>query len=337
MPTNDFTLPVHYLRQIASQLHGMGVDVAQLLALVGLDEARLNDPKVEISYATFHRLVRDGLEISQEPALGLLVGERLLANTHGVLGYAAMSSGTPRQALELVERYVGLRISLFSLSDERHGDEVRVCFHETQSLDDIRAPILEAVILSVKNVLDAIAMGSCPVTQVAFPFPVPSYEALAREVFKCDVRYDQPWAGFALPHDALDTPLKMGDPEMFREAALICQRELDKLTANQSLAARVRRTLLESQNGFPSLVVTARLFHMTPRTLHRRLLDEGTSFKQILEEVRHTLAVEQLKSGRFSVEEIAYALGYSDMANFRRAFKRWEKVSPSEYRSQHAR
>jgi AraC-like DNA-binding protein len=251
-----------------------------------------------------------------------------------VLGYAAMNSGSPRQALELLERYVGLRISLIGLTDEVHGSEHRLCFSERRPLGEIRAPVLEAVILSVKNVLDAIAMGACPVTRVAFPFPEPGYGALAREVFKCEVHYGQSWAGFEVPKELLDTPLKMADPETFREAAQICQRELDKLIANSSLSARVRRLLLEKQNGFPSLVVTARLFHMTSRTLHRRLLDEDTSFKKILEEVRHTLAVEQLKSGCFSVEEIAFALGYSDLANFRRAFKRWEGVSPSEYRSQ---
>ncbi|MNG28149.1 Urease operon transcriptional activator [compost metagenome] len=70
---------------------------------------------------------------------------------------------------------------------------------------------------------------------------------------------------------------------------------------------------------------------MTPRTLHRRLLDEGTTFKQILEDVRHTLAVEHLKAGQLSIQEIAYSLGYNDVANFRRAFRRWEGVPPSEY------
>ena len=85
-------------------------------------------------------------------------------------------------------------------------------------------------------------------------------------------------------------------------------------------------------SAFRSLNVTARLFHLTPRTLHRRLLDEGSSFKEILEQVRH-LAVEYLKAGHLSSEEIAYSLGYTDMANFRRAFKRWEAMPPSRYRA----
>jgi AraC-like DNA-binding protein len=147
------------------------------------------------------------------------------------------------------------------------------------------------------------------------------------------VKYGQSWAGVVLPREVVDVPLKMADPEAFREAALICQRELDKLTANESLAARVRRLLLEKENGFPSLPVTARILRMTPRTLHRRLVDEGTSFHALLEDVRRTLALEHVKSGRFTIEEIAYRLGYSDLANFRRAFRRWESVPPSAYRA----
>ena len=86
-------------------------------------------------------------------------------------------------------------------------------------------------------------------------------------------------------------------------------------------------------SGFPSLAVTARLFHMTPRTLHRRLQQEGSSFQDILEQIRHTLALEHLKANRLSIQEIAYALGYTDIANFRRAFKRWQGMPPSEYRN----
>ena len=71
---------------------------------------------------------------------------------------------------------------------------------------------------------------------------------------------------------------------------------------------------------------------MTPRTLHRRLVDEGTSFRVILEDLRHRLAVDQLTNGTASIEEIAYILGYSDPANFRRAVRRWTGRPPSRIR-----
>jgi AraC-like DNA-binding protein len=333
MDDQGFRLPVHYIRLIAQRIAQMGVDVDHWLNQSQLTERQLNDPSFAIAYPEFQRLVLNALALSHEPALGLLVGERLLANSHGIVGYAALSSGTLRQGLELVERYVPLRTSLFSISHTLHSGEVRVCLAATRPLGDIERPVVEAVLLSIKNVVDAMLMGAFPVSMVAFPFEAPDYAALARDLFGCDVRYGQSWTGAAVPHEILDLPLKMADPEAFREAALICGRELEKLTANESVAARVRRLLLEKQNGFPSLQVTARLLHMTPRTLHRRLLDEDTSFHALLADVRRTLAVEHVRSGRLSLEEIAYRLGYSDLANFRRAFKRWEAVPPSAYRA----
>lgn len=333
MRDQSFTLPVHYIRCIERQLASMGVDVDRWLEDGGLSENQLDDPAFAIDFLAFRRLVMSSLSLSREPALGLFVGERLLASSHGVVGYAATTSGTVREAIELVERYAPVRASLFSFSHTVRAGEVRFRAVETRPLGDIQRPVLEAVVLSLKNVLDAISMGGCQVRMVAFPFDKPDYAALARDLFKCEVRYGQSWAGSVLPHEALDIPLKTADPEGFREAALICRRALDRLTANETAADRVRRLLLEKENGFPSLQVVARLFHMTSRTLHRRLADEGTSFHQLLEEVRHTLAVEHVRSGRFSIEQIAYMLGYTEVANFRRAFKRWESVPPSAYRA----
>lgn len=333
MPTPGFTLPVHYVRIIADQVRSLGADVGHWLARSDLGEASLGDPELAIPFSTFRTLVLDALVLSREPAFGLFVGQRLQANTHGILGYAAQSSGTVREALELFERFVELRISALSISTEVKPNEVRVRCHQVLSLGDVERPVLEAVVMAIRNVVDTISMGAIRIGEVAFPFERPDYPELARELFGCEVRWGQSWAGFTVAPEALDFSLRMADPAAYREAALILQRELERVSSNQSLSARVRRLLLERQAGYPSLQVTARLLRMTPRTLHRRLIDEGTSFRELLEQARHTLAVEHLKSGRFSIEEIAYTLGYSDLANFRRAFKRWENVPPSEFRA----
>jgi AraC-like DNA-binding protein len=243
-----------------------------------------------------------------------------------------MNSGTLHQAIEVLERYSLLRTPLVAIRQQITGRECRVIFSEPYPLGEIRRPVLEAVVLSVKNVVDAVSMGSHPVTGVMFSFAKPDYAPLAAEMFKCDVAYDQAWTGFSLPAETIDTPLKGTDRNTYREAVMICQRELEKIIQDESLVQRVRRVLLERCDAFPSLNLTARLFNTTPRTLHRNLLEEGTSYRGILENVRHSLAVEHLKSGRLSIQEIAFALGYTDLANFRRAFKRWEGVAPSDFR-----
>lgn len=324
-------MPIDYVRVLAEQVRSSGVDVDVWLRRSGMSEAELHQPERRVSLPVFRQVVHDALMVTGEPALGLFVGRRLVASTHGVVGFAATKSSTLGQALEVLEQFSRLRTSLIAIRHDVGPRKGRIIFSEAVALGDIRRPVLEAVVLSIKTVLDEITLGACQVREVAFPFDEPEYAALARDLFGCPVRYRQKWAGFAAGPDALDLPLKLADPDAFAEAALICQRELARLCEGESFAVRVRRLLLETQRGFPSLQVAARLFHLTPRTFHRRLVDEGTSYRELLDSVRHGLAVQQLRSGRFSLTEIAYRLGYTDLANFRRAFKRWESVPPSEY------
>ena len=325
-------LPGYYLQHVAAQLQRRGVAPGQWLASAGLAQTALADPALRVPFADFEQLMLDALRLSREPALGLFVGEQLAPATHGVVGDAVLSSGSLREAIGLFERYIPLRLPLVAVSLECTATEARLRFTETCPLGEIRRPVVEAVLLSLKNALEVISLGASRIGAVAFAFETPGYAALAREVLRCPVRYGQAWTGFSLPLALLDAPLRAADPVAFREAAAVCQRELDKLTANTTLAARVQRLMLEKQTGFPSLAVTARALHLAPRTLHRRLEEEGTSFKALLEGVRHTLALAHLRQGRFTVEEIAYALGYTDAANFRRAFRRWEAEPPSAFR-----
>lgn len=88
--------------------------------------------------------------------------------------------------------------------------------------------------------------------------------------------------------------------------------------------------MLENKSSFPSLNVSARLLNLTPRTLHRRLRHEGASYKEVLESVRRRLAWEYLNGRNVGVKEAGYLLGYTDTANFRRAFRRWFGVPPSQ-------
>lgn len=325
-------LPGYYLRHVAVQLQRRGVAPAAWLAPAGLSENDLADPTLDLPFATFEQLVLDALRLSREPALGLFVGERLAPASHGVVGDAVLSSGTLREAIGLFERFVPLRLPLVAVSLETTATRARILVAPTCPLGEIGRPVLEAVLLSIRNALEAISLGACRVDAVGFAFPAPGYAALAREVLRCPVRYGQAWTGFALSLSALDQPLRSANPVAFREAAAVCQHELDRLTAQTSLSARVQRLMLEQPAGFPSLVLTARLLGLAPRTLHRRLEEEGSSFKALLEGVRHTLALAHLRQGHLTIEEIAYTLGYSDLSNFRRAFKRWEAQPPSAFR-----
>ncbi len=332
MPAAPPPLPGHYLRHVAAQLRVAGVDVDAWLAAHGLSTTLIETPTLSLDLARFEALLLDAIARSAEPALGLFVGERLLAATHGVVGTAVERSTTLRDALALFERYTPLRLPLLSIRVEATPRDLRVRFDETWPLGALQRPLLEAAVLSVRNVVAAIADGATHGGSVAFPFAAPAHAALARELFACPVRYGRDWAGFTLAPDALDRPLRGADPAGFLAAARICQQALDALDGDAGLASRVRRLLLERRGVAPSLRVVARACGLSPRTLHRRLIEQGTSYRALVDAVRHGLARAHLHAGDASVDEIAHALGYTDVANFRRAFRRWEGAPPSALR-----
>jgi AraC-like DNA-binding protein len=326
-------IPAVYVRHLAEVLRQLRVPTAPWLAQQGISPADLDDPAWHATFERFEALVRDALTRTGEQALGLIVGERLLANTHGMVGYAALQSGTIRQAIDLFRRFARLRLALLHVDVEEDGEVVWVRLRASRPLGDVERPILEAVVLSVKNLLDAITRDPRSAARVAFPFPEPPYGAMAREILAATVGWSQPWCGVAVRRADLDQPLRQGDPAAFAEAAQLCQRALEQLDVADDWAGRVRRLLLERQHGFPSLATVARRLHTTPRTLHRRLADAGVSFQDLLDTTRASLAGELLRTPNLTVEDVAFQLGYTEVANFRRAFRRWTGLSPAAWRA----
>jgi AraC-like DNA-binding protein len=325
-----------YIRQIADHVGAVGGDVAAWLSLGGLRPAQLNGELSSLSLDAFSRLVEGAIALTREPALGLLVGDRLRINTLGVLGFAAMTGASLRQVAELLVRYVGLRTSLVSLEVQVHRAELRLVVVESVALGSVRRSVLEAVVLALKNALEFSAAGSSPVSRVAFSLPPPAYADFAHELVRCDLDWSSRWNGVALPLARADEPLSAADAAAFSQAEQMCQRELLRWANLQTTTARVQRLLLESSAGLPGLHSVARQLHLGQRTLHRRLLEEGTSFREIIDDLRHKLATEHLRNDTLTVQEVAFTLGYTDLANFRRAFRRWQGTSPSEYRAAQA-
>lgn len=112
-----------------------------------------------------------------------------------------------------------------------------------------------------------------------------------------------------------------------------CDQLLAELRTASGLASRVSGMLMQSPGRFPDIESIALRLHMTARTLRRKLQAQGVSYQTMLTDVRRQLAISYLRKTRISIEDIAAALGFSDAANFRHAFKKWTGRTPGEYRS----
>lgn len=324
-------MALEYIRVLVDFLADEGLDMDRILRAHGVDPQALASPDFVVPYALFESFAAEVITEVNEPALGIRVGEHMATSTHGSLGIAAVSSASTRQLLELIERFLSTRITVLSLRVRVSRGRARAVLHELVPMGVARALVLEVVLLSIKNVLMDASMGRCPIAEVRFPFPRPAHATQAEESFGCPVVYGARHAALDIPSAALDEPLKLADPRTRELASSLCEREVEKLGTSRSYDIRARKLMLEHAQGFPSMTQLARRLHLTPRTLARKFTAEGTSYRHILDDLRHRMAVDLINSGS-KMDEVAYLLGYTDTSNFRRAFHRWAGEAPSKLR-----
>jgi AraC-like DNA-binding protein len=112
----------------------------------------------------------------------------------------------------------------------------------------------------------------------------------------------------------------------------LCDELHDRLQNRVGVAGKVRGVLLARLGRNMSLQDVATRVGIPERTLRRKLGEEGTSFREIVDQLRAEVAVKYLSDTQMTIDDIASALGFSETANFRQAFRRWKRASPRDYR-----
>jgi AraC-like DNA-binding protein len=191
----------------------------------------------------------------------------------------------------------------------------------------------------VENFLGAFSSGAATLAgtdtefeEVRVDYAPPLHRALLEKLFDCPIRFDCESVEIRLPTRLLDLPLDLSDPEATEACRRHCDTLLERLGARGGIVDRVRKHLLLNPGDFPDVGGTARHLGVSSRTLNRQLLRDGTSYLQILNDVRKELAIRYLRESDLNTDEIAERLGYAETTSFRRAFKRWTGKGTSSYR-----
>jgi AraC-like DNA-binding protein len=151
--------------------------------------------------------------------------------------------------------------------------------------------------------------------------------------FNCPVTFNAEHNCFWMNKGKLEQPTNMGDVVLAHQNEQVVQRYLEKMNS-ASWSERCSQVIQKAlSNHEPTLTSVASVFNITDRTLSRRLKEEGTSFRQLLQKKRLELAEYYLSSTAKSITEITYNLAFTDTSNFSRAFQRWKGMTPSEYRA----
>jgi AraC-like DNA-binding protein len=310
-----------------------GLSIDACLAGTGLSWQQLADPGGEVEAGQELLLIGNLVRaLGERPGIGLLAGKRYQLNTYGIWGFALLSSPTYREAARLGLRYLDLTYAFHGMQLEEHGDEAHLLLDDRAIPPELRRFILERDLGGMLSAQRELINAPLPIRRVDLRIAAPADPSLYLSEIGVLPHFAQPCNRFVVDRRLLDRPLPGANPRTVDLCEQQCQLLLDKRRQRSGLAGQIRGLLLSRPGRLPDMEQVASSLHMSSRTLRRRLDEEGTSFRSLLEEVRQALAEELLATGGLSLEEIAERLGYGEVSNFIHAFKRWKGVPPRQYR-----
>ena len=309
-------------------------DAESVFVEAGLDPAKLKDQEARYNADAITRLHERIITVTGDPCFMLkLAGFWHPSHLHA-LGYGWLASSSLLDAFQRLVRYYDIA----STSAER------AYLEQTDSGYLFRVKIpqdMPAMHESEEDSLMVLVVAVCRMS--AGPSFCPLRVRLLRSRPPCAQEFDHYFGtavefsaeelSMLLPKVEMETELPTANTTMARACDHIIDEYLSRLD-NSHIVNRVRTHLVESMpSGRVHAEVTAKALHMSVRSLQRKLKYEGTTFKKVLDETRRELSISYIKDKHTSINEITYLLGYSDPANFSRAFKRWTGRAPTSARA----
>ncbi len=305
-------------RVVVAELAAVGLDPAAVCRDAGLDPTLLDDPTRRFGTRDLARVLDRAEALTADPQLGLHMAEN--AQGRGLLAYVFRAQRTVGRGLDEMAR---LAATVWGADDavriERRGDDVVLSFHPDDALPR------HALEFLVARIAFGLRRHGAPPHEIwlrhAAAAPVREYA----RILGARVRFRRPSTALLLDAALLDTPIPTANPEA--AAALIAglgRRTVpppQPASTTARLARVVEATLASGERV--SREAAARRLGMSGRTLARRLADERSSFRDVVESARRELAHRLVTRERLALGEVASRVGFADQAAFGKAFRRW--------------
>jgi AraC-like DNA-binding protein len=317
------------LRGIFGALERLGYDIDSLLAPFGLTGTEVDDPDGQLPASVcaeiFGAIQREGRV--KNPALR--IASEMPVGATPLLDYLVCSAESVGDGFKQLARYLGLVNPSVRLVFREEEDPIRVLVEG--SIDPFTVEL--TVSLSVLR-FSRESGDRFQVERICFrhePEDVSAFESALRS----EVETQSSWSGLALTRESWHLPLRRRDPLLRNWLERKAKQILAPQAGQEGVAMQVRRLLAAPARGSGTTIeAAARGLAMSPRTLQRRLSEEGTSFDSLREEMRKRTAETFLADRTLSIGEVAFLLGFSEPGAFHRAFKRWHNTTPDVFRKQ---
>jgi len=320
-------------RETLRYLERRGIDTEPALLGAGISRSQLSQDDIGLSVASQYRFLELAAAQADDSLLGLHVAAEMDIRAVGILFYLTGSSRTVSEALENLARYSQTTNEALVGEISRQKDEVILAVRHLQEFDEPHRQFFELLALWFIRTLQQETNRDFTPSRVTFTHGRNADLREVHRLLRCPVDFAQGQDSWVLPQRVMDLPIVSGDTQLLKILTAHADdllAEKHSVTGLQSTVASQLASLLPS--GESRAAVVARQLGMSPRSLTRHLAEEGTTFGEIVEQLRRRLASRYLADDRMSVQQIAWLLGYSEVGAFNHAYKRWTGTAPRRNR-----
>jgi len=319
------------IRYLAAIIGERGYDPDIIFRGLGFDAKDLANPAFKISYRQASLAIVRVQKALKEDALGLLSGSRQHLTSLGPLGLCMMACATFGEAVQLGLRYQNSAGVLVQIDGDMTSEGLEIIAKPTFHESGIEPFLIEELFAALINVAKGLIGLDYVPKRVELAYSPPPYAAKYESVLRCPVDFNCARNRLISEQQWLEHRLAMHDP--YVRDTMISQLDGLHLEActKTDLLNTIERSLLKDLQNVPSLHSIARDMNMSERTLRRRLDELAFSFQDIHDSVRKMKSFELLQDARYSLQDVATETGFAETRSFRRAFKRWTGISPSEF------
>ncbi|NNA91395.1 AraC family transcriptional regulator [Pseudomonas gessardii] len=329
-------LSVGIVHTLADAILSHNLDPQPLLLQYGLDPARLSEPGARLSIPRYMRLGHAAIQLTGDPSLGLRMGQLSRMNQLGLAGVTAAQAPNVREAARTLTRFEALYGANYrgqsSFHEDAQGAWLR--FYSISPYNAYNRFVVDSILAGWLQQMATLCQQPVLAERIEIEFAAPDYSASYNVLGDCPIQFGAELNQLRLSQHSLGLRNPQHCPSTWHMLLQVCERELEQLTRTRSLRERITRLLGPMLNGGrePDLEEVAARLKLPTWTLRRKLAEEGTQYRAILNDTRRDLAMTYIRDTELAFGEIAYLLGFASAQAFQRAFKRWNSQTPGEFR-----
>ena len=317
-------------------LREQGIAPEASLSGTGLSFESITQPETLTCIRQYITACQNALQLSKDPETPFKVGSRIPLSAYGMYGFALLCSPTVREYFQVAVQYHRLATPLMSMSWREGEDSVSWVLAMNPAITHpplLTRFLIEQQLMQLTTHLKTILNPDrCHPLRASIPYEAPRHVHLYKRYVGCEFRFGQPEFELSYPKSILSEKPHMAHRLTAKLMRDTCDRILGEVKTSTGVVGEVYQIIASTPRHSQTMEMVAQQLATTVRTLHRKLHSEGTSFTQILDDVRCNFAKEYLRSTSLTTEEISELLGFSEAANFRHAFHRWTGSTPASFR-----